>query len=91
MLLCTTTQSTLSLRKRQIQWTELSPVFQDAVLVAHRFKVAYIWIDSLCIIQDSREDWQTDSADMARVYENAYFTVAAVSSANGSMILTCKR
>ncbi|KAK0710580.1 hypothetical protein B0H67DRAFT_472501, partial [Lasiosphaeris hirsuta] len=33
------------------------------------------WIDSLCIVQDSAEDWQRQSAQMATIYTNAYLTL----------------
>src|SRR4051812_37841505 len=39
--------------------------------------VRYIWIDSLCIIQDSLEDWQHESATMDQVYRYAVCTVSA--------------
>jgi hypothetical protein len=40
----------------------------------------YIWIDSLCIIQDDAEDWEVQSALMAEIYQNAVLTLAATSS-----------
>jgi hypothetical protein len=40
----------------------------------------YIWIDSLCIIQDDAEDWETQSALMSEIYQNAVLTLAATSS-----------
>lgn len=83
--LITTTQATISLRKKQIDWKEFSSVFQDAINVARHFQLRYIWIDSICIIQDSRQDWEEESSAMAQVYENAYFVVAAVSSPDGSI------
>lgn len=35
-----------------IEWEELPKTFQDAVTVARALEVDYLWIDSLCIIQD---------------------------------------
>ena len=40
----------------------------------------YIWIDSLCIIQDDAADWQVEAADMGRIYASAHLTIAATSS-----------
>jgi len=40
----------------------------------------YIWIDSLCIIQDDAEDWELESALMSEIYQNAVLTIAATSS-----------
>jgi hypothetical protein len=51
--------------------------FADAVAVTRMLGLRYLWIDSLCIIQDSHEDWVHESAHMATVYENAYVTISA--------------
>ena len=40
----------------------LPQTFQDAVIVAHRFSIRYLWLDSLCIVQDSQEDWERESS-----------------------------
>ena len=40
----------------RIEMAELSPLFQDVVQVVKFFAFRYIWIDSLCIIQDCKED-----------------------------------
>lgn len=42
----------------------------------------YIWIDSLCIIQDSIEDWNYESLTMADVYKNSSLNIAATASSN---------
>jgi hypothetical protein len=44
----------------------------------------YIWIDSLCIIQDSARDWETESFKMGSIYENSYFTISATASPDGA-------
>jgi len=36
----------------------LSKVFQEAIHFTRLFGMRYIWIDSLCIIQDSSKDWE---------------------------------
>jgi hypothetical protein len=42
--------------KTQVPWNELPKSFQDAVNACRRLGVNFLWIDSLCIIQDSVED-----------------------------------
>ncbi|OCL05171.1 HET-domain-containing protein, partial [Glonium stellatum] len=42
----------------------------------------YIWIDSLCIIQDDEKDWQTESGNMCSIFQNAALVVAATLSAD---------
>jgi hypothetical protein len=58
--------------------------FRDAVRFTLYFGVQYIWIDSLCIIQDSPEDWAHESVLMAGVYANAACTVSSTASADSS-------
>lgn len=53
--------------------------------MAYHFQIQYIWIDSLCIIQDSISDWVEQSSTMAQIYENAYFTIAATSSPSANV------
>ena len=39
--------------------------------------VKWLWIDSLCIIQDSRDDWQREAPMMCDVYQNALLNISA--------------
>lgn len=70
-------RSTLSLWKMRLLWESLPPVFQNAIMVTRKLGVIYLWIDALCIIQDSPEDWQTESSRMAEIYAGSHFTMAA--------------
>jgi hypothetical protein len=47
------------------------------VIFTRQLGVKYLWIDSLYIVQDSREDWELESIVMNEYYKNAYLTVAA--------------
>ncbi|KAI3323424.1 HET-domain-containing protein [Xylariaceae sp. AK1471] len=58
----------------------LSNNFNDAISVTRMLDVGYIWIDSLCIIQDSVTDWAMESARMADYYEYSYCTLSATAS-----------
>lgn len=60
-----------------IPYSCLPQTFRDAVAVTRRLGIPYLWIDSLCIIQDSPDDWAAESARMAYIYENAFVTIAA--------------
>lgn len=55
----------------------LSRTFQDAVHVCRKLETRYVWIDSLCIKQDSDDDWAREAAQMHLVYTNSYYTIAA--------------
>ncbi|KAH8592275.1 heterokaryon incompatibility protein-domain-containing protein [Bisporella sp. PMI_857] len=80
-----TTSSSLPQMQANIEWNDLSRVFQDAITVARRLNIEWIWIDSFCIIQDSKVDWEIESAKMCDYYSNAYFTISASSSKNGTI------
>jgi hypothetical protein len=59
---------------------DLPKTFADAVKIAWKFKIQYIWIDSLCIFQDSEEEWRSESAKMGLVYKNSWLNIAAIDS-----------
>ena len=62
----------------------LSKTFQHAISVCRRLGFRFIWIDSLCIIQDSAEDWLKESVMMQDVYRYAELTIAASSAWDSS-------
>ncbi|KAI9785191.1 MAG: hypothetical protein M1839_000829 [Geoglossum umbratile] len=66
-----------------IKFFELSKNSQHAIQITLRLGYSYIWIDSLCIIQDSPLDWATESAKMGNVYSNAVCTIASTGSSSG--------
>jgi hypothetical protein len=63
----------------------MSQTFQDAIVVTRRLNIPYLWIDSLCIIQDSAEDWQRESVTMDSIYQNTQVTIAALAASDGSV------
>ena len=62
---------------RGIEWSRLPKTFQDAMVITRRLGFRYLWIDSLCIMQDSHEDWSKESGNMQNVYVNCVLTIAA--------------
>jgi len=56
---------------KSIEVSTLPKTFRDAIHFASTSEVEYLWIDSLCIIQNSVADWQHESGLMAAVYANA--------------------
>jgi hypothetical protein len=79
----TTTARNLSKRKAGIAFSDLSKTFQDAIRLTYAIKAPYIWIDSLCIIQDSKDDWETESSQMASIYANSTLNIAATAARDG--------
>ncbi len=59
----------------------LPAVFQEAIFLARDLDFAYIWIDALCIIQDSRDDWAYEASRMKDVYKGCAMNVSAVAAA----------
>ncbi|KAK5123292.1 hypothetical protein LTR85_002722 [Meristemomyces frigidus] len=80
----TATQKTLDERKLRIPLTSLPANFREAAVVAQAFGVQYLWIDSLCIIQDSESDWALESANMHRIYAHSYLTIAATRASSST-------
>lgn len=62
----TTTTDNIDEHKVAIDFRELSKTFQDAVIVTRKLSMRYLWIDSLCIIQNSGDDWAKESSYMVR-------------------------
>jgi len=75
-----TTKANLHDAQKEITMSRLPKTFLDAVCVVRELGLEYLWIDSLCIIQDDEEDWQRESAAMANVFSNAHVTLAATAS-----------
>lgn len=69
---------------QEIPMQYLSKAARDAILVTRNLGVKYLWIDSLCIIQDSEDDWMKEAALMADIYENSVCTIAAAGEATVS-------
>ena len=76
----TTTAAVLDQHKAGIPIASLPATFRDACHVARRLGIRYLWIDSLCIIQDSPADWEQEASRMASVYRNSWLTVCATAS-----------
>lgn len=79
-----TETASLGLRKDRIPWTSLPMTFQDAIHFVRRLGLQYLWIDSLCIIQDDTKDWEYESDAMSTIYRNAFVTIAATNSSGDS-------
>jgi hypothetical protein len=54
--------------------------FIDAVAVARHMGVRYIWIDSLCIIQDNGEFSRSEGQLLHKVYRHSYCNISAADS-----------
>ncbi|KAI0868529.1 hypothetical protein GGS24DRAFT_494486 [Hypoxylon argillaceum] len=66
--------------KESINFNSLPKTFRDAITVARGIGINYLWIDSLCIIQDNKDDWEHELTKMGQVFSSAYCTIGASSS-----------
>jgi hypothetical protein len=76
----TTGTNIRQLQQAGIAISELPLTIQHALLVTKLVEIRYIWIDSICIIQDSNDDWELEATKMAAVYAMAKLTIIAASS-----------
>ncbi|KAF2727901.1 HET-domain-containing protein [Polyplosphaeria fusca] len=76
-----TMKATLETHKRGIRWGDIPATFQDAIAFVRSLTIRYIWIDSLCIVQDDEDDWNMQTSLMAEIYRNAKITISATAAA----------
>ncbi|KAF2195046.1 heterokaryon incompatibility, partial [Zopfia rhizophila CBS 207.26] len=77
-----TLKENLKVHLGKINAEDMSQTFKDAVEVTRDLGAQYLWIDSLCIIQDDMDDWAFEAAQMGKIFEQAYCTIAAVDAIN---------
>lgn len=58
-------------------YVQLPQTIKDAIQVTMDLGLQYLWIDALCIIQDSDQDKAEQISRMAEIYEQAYVTISA--------------
>lgn len=71
-----TQQDTLDDHKMGILSEHLDTVSKDIVYVPLNLGMRYVWIDRLCISQDSHDTWREQSQLMVSIDKNAHFTLA---------------
>ncbi|OJD37904.1 heterokaryon incompatibility protein [Diplodia corticola] len=76
----TLTEDNLEVFRISIPLSSLPKTLLDAVLVTRSLGLQYLWIDALCIIQDSAEDWTYEAGSMNAVYNNAIVAIFATSA-----------
>ncbi|RSL90353.1 hypothetical protein CEP51_000759 [Fusarium floridanum] len=60
--------------------SSLPRTIQDAITVTRQIGLKYLWVDALCIIQDSVEDKDAEISQMAQYYQNASVTIIAANA-----------
>jgi hypothetical protein len=75
-------ESNIDSLMQKMPFKHLPRNFQDAVIVTRLLGIDYLWIDSVCIIQDSPADKSKEIGGMVDVYGNAWVTICATSAPN---------
>jgi hypothetical protein len=58
----------------------LPATFRDAVLATRALDIPFLWIDSICILQGDKEDWELEGSKLANIYSDATITICASNS-----------
>lgn len=75
---CFTLASNIQEHETQgIEMTRLPKTFAEACITVKKLGLTYLWIDSLCIIQDSNADKALEIPNMAGYYQNAEINLSA--------------
>lgn len=77
------TNETIQQLRAGVRKSILAKNFQDAILITRFLGIRYLWIDALCILQDSVSDWEQESARMGQYYKYSWITIAAGMSEDG--------
>jgi hypothetical protein len=77
-----TTSRNINQRMIGIDFNLLPATFQDAIVVTETLGLRFLWIDALCIIQESddpemEKDKDQEIRQMANIFENATITIIA--------------
>ena len=72
----TTTRNITERKTLGLKLSQLPLNFRDAISFTRRLGYEYLWIDSLCIIQQDKQDWGHEAGRMAGYYDSATVTLA---------------
>jgi hypothetical protein len=65
---------------RRIPVDSLAKTFQDAIIITRNLRFKYIWIDSLCIIQNDISDWISESQIMGNIFAGGALNIIAANA-----------
>lgn len=86
-----TTSATYKNYCNEIPLDSLPRTFRDAIKVTRSFGCRFLWLDSLCIIQDVEQDKHREVALMGEIYRNTLLTIAAAKGADPDAGLFAER
>lgn len=71
--------------------SSLNATFADAVRITRKLNIRYLWIDSLCIIRDLQNEWESESSQMGLVYENGIVNIMGSAAMDGDYTFLFQR
>lgn len=77
-----TTTTNVNSRRMGMQKSDLPQTLQDSITISEKLGIQHIWIDALCIIQDSEDDWAVEAAKMGGIYLGSIVTIVAAASSS---------
>jgi hypothetical protein len=80
----TLTKETLAFLTAGVSSSAFPRTIRDAVHATHCLGLEWLWVDSMCNVQDVEEDWKREAATMADVYRNCVVELAALGAAGNS-------
>ena len=72
-----TTTDTMNSHLEGISFKLFPKTIKDAIIVARKLGIRYLWVDALCIIQDDDLDKQKEIDSMGELYKNSTVTISA--------------
>jgi Heterokaryon incompatibility protein (HET) len=72
-----TTNDTIGDKSDHLDMSQLPKTILDAIEVTQRLGFRFLWVDSLCIVQDSKEDKRREISQMRLIFRHATLTIAA--------------
>lgn len=72
-----TTSARLAAGELELEWCLLPKTIRDAIETTAQLQIEYLWVDSLCIVQDDGDDKMREIARMPEIYSDAVITIIA--------------
>ena len=79
-----TTLRTLKSNLQSIKISKLPRSVQEAIIVARRLALSFLWVDSLCIVQGSQKDKDLETSKIPQIFTNAVVNIVAANNDNAS-------
>ncbi|KAE9369023.1 HET-domain-containing protein [Stipitochalara longipes BDJ] len=71
--------------------SKLAKTIRDAIWLTRQLSVRYLWVDALCVMQDSKVDFAREVGAMRDVYRNCYLAIGASGASDCREGLFCQR